>query len=825
MSNARARTGLFRLRPIPLAIAATFGAVPAVTVHAQQIPLDVAAHDPAGGETPDSSASVAPPPDEPNADSGDSTALDAIIVTATRRSESAQKVPINIFSISGEQIRKQGLTDLSDYTKEVPGLFLVDQGKRTSNQISVRGINVTAVGAAEGIGNNSGGVVATYVGDVPIYVDLKLLDIDRVESLLGPQGTLYGAGTLGGAIRYIPNRPDPKQATLSFSQDLYGQSHSAGIGSESQATINLPLASNAAIRATIGFFHGPGFIDYPYAVNDPGVSNPQPDLNDPAAVAANLHRNKDADSENTLVGRIGGLYKFGDSVTANLTYFFQRQEVGARTINNRESFGTGRYESGLRFAEPNKRKNQLLNLEIDADLGFATLTSATGLSRYDERGQRDQTDLLLSFEYGYEDFPSFAAFTREDQTEERLSQEIRLVSNSEGPFKWIGGVFYNTNKLTALSQEFVPGYPQFAGIDRPDNLEYYNPTDDRATEEAVFGEVGYQITSKWQVTVGGRYFRFRDTTTSGAALPLVDGSGPNQILPDLTTNSVHDASGIFKFNTSYQFSQPILGYATISQGYRTGGVNAVPLCDNPLPPGQNVCALPNEVLIKPDKTLNYELGLKTAWFGGRLTVNGDVYYIDWKNVQVGGTTVNGNQPITVNGARATSQGAELAIQGKLDRHWSVFANYSYNDARLSRNAPGIVGGADAFEGDRLPGSPINQGSVRLSYSTPIFSGIRMDAGYGINAIDGVLTKVGFRDNGERLGGYTLHKADIAFSDGRWRLRFYVNNLFDKYAETGVRADRSFIRAVGPNNFQLRSYYKDILPPRTFGATFSYDFDL
>lgn len=754
------------------------------------------------------------------------TKLDEVIVTGTRRKETVQKVPINIFSLSGEQLKKQGLIDLSDYTKSVPGLFLVDQGNRTSNQISVRGINVTAVGAAEGIGNDSGGVVATYIGDIPLYVDLKLLDIDRVETLLGPQGTLYGAGTLGGAIRYLPNRPDPKARTLSVSQNLYGQQESAGIGSESVATINLPLASNAAVRATLGFFHGPGFIDYRYAINNPGVSNPEPDRNNPADVIANTHNNKDADSENTLAGRIGAFYAFTPDINSNLTYFFQRQTVGARTVNSRDAFGTGKYESGLRFAEPNQRKNQLVSLETNADLGFATLTSATGLSRYDEIGQRDQTDLLLSFDYGYEDFPSFVAFTQETQRTERLSQELRLVSNSAGPFKWIGGLFYNTAKTDALSQEFVPGFPQFAGIDRPDNLEYFNPAIQRATERAVFGEVGYQITSKWQVTAGGRYFQFRDTTTSGAALPLVDGSGPTEILPNLVTNTVKDSNGIFKVNTSYQFTQPILGYATISQGYRNGGVNAVPVCENPLPPGQNVCALPNEILIKPDKTLNFELGLKTSWFGGRLTVNGDVYYIDWKDVQVGGTTVNGNQPITVNGARATSQGAEIAIQGKLDRHWSIFANYSYNDARLSRDAPGIAGGNDAFNGDRLPGSPINQGSLRLAYGTRVGDSLRLEASYGINAIDGVLSKVGFRDNGERLGGYTLHRADVAISDGRWRARLYVNNLFNKYAETGVRSDRSFIGTVdSPTTaFTLRSYYKDILPPRIFGATFSYDFD-
>jgi len=577
----------------------------------------------------------------------------------------------------------------------------------------------------------------------------------------------------------------------------------------------------------------PAASTIPNAVNTFGVSNPQPDRNHPSDLAANVHRLKDADSENTLTGRIGSLYKFGDAVTANVTYFYQRQEVGGRTINNALAFDTGRYESGQRVPEPNTRKNQLLSLELSADLGFATLTSASVFSHYTENGQRDQTDLLLSFEYGYEEFPSFTASTRETGREDRLSQDIRLVSNSTGPFSWIGGLFYNLDKSTFKSSEFVPGYPQYAGIDRPDNLEYYSATDPTFAESAAFGELSYKITRAWQVRGGGRYFGYHNKINNGTALPLVDGSAPSEIAPVFTSNSISSSSGIFKFNTSYQFNKRFLGYATISQGYRNRGLNTVTPCQNPIPPGQNVCALPNEILIKPDKTLNHEIGLKTSWFGGRLTVNGDVYYIDWKDVQVAGVTQNGSVPITVNGARAASQGLEFAVLGKIDRHWSIAANYSYNDARLSKDAPGIVGGSlgstDAKEGDRLPGSPINQGSLRLSYSDRLANGWKVEAGYGINALDGVLTKVGGDNYGERLSGFTIHKADVVLSGGPWRARLYVNNLFDKYAETGVRSDLAGVQPiqgpVGPNNFIERRYFKNVLPPRIFGLQFDYDFDL
>lgn len=754
----------------------------------------------------------------------DATRLDAVTVTATRRSESVQEVPINITAVTGLDIQQQGLKDLADLVKTVPGLFLVDQGGRDTNLLVVRGLNVTSLAGFDG-NIAGGGVVAQYIGDIPLYLDFRLLDIDRVEALLGPQGTLYGAGTLGGAIRYLPVRPELGETSFEFGAGLNVMSHSSDLGSETRFTANLPVGERGAFRASLGYFKDPGFIDYDYVVRVPGVSNPQPDFSDPADVAANLRSVEDANYTDVFSARLGFRYQFTDDVTLDLNYYHQDQEAGGRTINHRQSFGTGRYVSAQRFVEPNDRENRLFSIELNADLGFATLTSATGFSRYTDAGQRDQTDLLLNFEYGYEGFPSFAAFTREDTEDERFNQELRLVSNSEGPLNWIVGAFHNTSDLFGTSREFVPGLPEFWEVDRPDALEYFSIADVNFKETAVFGELGYDFTDRWSATIGARHFRFEDDSTVGFDLPflftLLGEYGPDEINPALENVRVSDSDTIFKLNTSFHFNDDLMGYFTLSEGYRTGGSNAIPACQNPLPPGQNVCALPNERLILPDKTLNHELGIKSSWMDGRLVLNGALYFIDWKDIQIGGTTVNGNLPITVNAGAAESRGIELSSALRITDGLRMNASYSYTDAELTRDAIGIVGGEDAFSGDRLPGSPKHQANLAFNYYQATASGNGWGVDYNVHVQSDVFTRVGLRNNGEILGGYSTHNAAFTYFAENWDVRFYVRNLFDKYAETGVRATPAFIRDI--NGFSLRSYYKSVLEPRRIGVDFTYRF--
>ncbi len=758
-------------------------------------------------------------------------ALEEVIVTATRRAQSIKDIPINITALSADMIERERLTNLADVSRRVPGMTVVDQGARGGDILTVRGLNVDSLNASEFLNNSGGDTVATYFGEIPLYIDLKLNDMERVEVLIGPQGTLYGAGTLGGAVRFLPRKPDPEAFAAELRGELYDLSQSSSQGLEGGITVNVPLISNTlALRASLDVVDDPGFIDYNFLVREPGVSLPQPDFSDPDAVSSNLRRQQDANTEETVSGRLALGYT-GDLLDATLTYYYQNMDVGARQINHQEAFGTGEYESAHRYLEPNERENQLLALELVADLGFAELTSATGVSRYEEQGQRDQTDLLLNFEFGYEAFPAFAAFTREDAEEDRFNQELRLVSTEAGPLTWIAGLFYNEYETDAVSQEFAPGFDQFAvdnfgGVQlRPDALEYIQTTTTELTERAVFGEIGYQITEDWQVTIGGRYFEYEYDASTGFDLPLLNtvffGSPPDLIDLAVQANSIDDDGSLFKFNTSYHLTEDIMGFFTVSEGYRIGGLNSVPECPDPIPPGvQNVCALPDEILIEPDKTVNYELGLHSQ-FGDALLFNASLFYIEWDDIQVADVTANGGLPILTNGNSARSQGIEVAGQWLLSDRIILVGSYAYINAELAEDAPGLVDGVDAFDGDRLAGTPEHQGSLALNYAVPIGNGRELELDWSMTATSDVLTKVGERNNGESLPGYALHNISATWFRDDWTVTLYSDNVFDKYAETSVRQDNSFVRDV--SGVDLRRYFKNVNRPRQTGLRVVYQF--
>lgn len=227
--------------------------------------------------------------------------VDEIIVTGTLRGASTvQDAPINISAIGAAQIERLGVGDLAEISRYVPGLYIVDQGPRNANRIVVRGLNIDPLG--ESVSQGAGGTVATYLGEVPISIDLKLNDVERVEFLLGPQGTLYGAGTLGGAIRYIPNAPAFDGTFVTVRGDAYGYSEGEGVSTDFGVTANLPISDTLAFRANLDQLNDQGFIDQPYLVRDIGVSLPN-DFSSPEAIAGNLYGKEDVNTEDVLSGR------------------------------------------------------------------------------------------------------------------------------------------------------------------------------------------------------------------------------------------------------------------------------------------------------------------------------------------------------------------------------------------------------------------------------------------------------------------------------------------------------------------------------------------
>ena len=440
--------------------------------------------------------------------SSDAPPAGGIIVTGTRRATTLMETPINIVAIGAEELERQRLDDIRDIADFTPGMTVSDTGAGSTGKIVLRGLSASDTGDG---GVNYDSAMGIYLGEVPLYYDFKLLDIERVETLLGPQGTLYGLGTLAGAIRYIPERPDTAAFEGSVHVRGYAKSHSDDFGYQADAVINIPLVKDhIAFRTVNGYYYDPGFIDYTLLVQEPGVSLPQPD--GPETVtregfAANLRREEDLNFEKTFTSRNQLLFQTSEDLKLILTY--QQTKTDGAQSNSAGVLGTGRYENASRFTEPVDRHAHLVSAEINANIADIVDLVATGAyteTKY--RGQGDVTDLLLDLDYDYELFPAFAAWNEQESTRKQKNAEIRFVSRHGGPFSWVLGGFYNENEYQSDYAEHTPGHPWCDTTGNPECLEYVSYVTSKVEEKAIFGEASFEITPEWQVTGGARYFDY-----------------------------------------------------------------------------------------------------------------------------------------------------------------------------------------------------------------------------------------------------------------------------------------------------------------------------
>ncbi|MCB1671264.1 MAG: TonB-dependent receptor [Gammaproteobacteria bacterium] len=805
---------------------------------------------------------------------GQQPLFETIIVTGSRREADVQEIPLNISAVGGEDIQDLRLDGIDKISFYVPGLTVVDRGPRNPvPDVLVRGLNTAQLGPGF-----DASTVATYFGELPLTLDVNPVDLERVEVLIGPQGTLYGQGTMGGAIRYIPRVASTSDG---FTVDLRGNSYlnreADDFGFDYGLTLNIPLLEDSlAVRINADRRDDPGFIDYNYVVREGGVSNPEPDLSDPSEVNANLRRVEDANSEETDSLRVNLHWTPVDWLDANFWYYKQETNAGGRQLNHRVAFDSGRYESAYRYLEPFDYTNKLLSFDAKVDLGFAEATLVYGDAEYEELGQRDQTDLLLDFEYGYEFFPSFSAFTREVADQDAQTTEIRLVSTYDGPVSWVLGYFNDDAHRRTTSEEFTPGFDQWAydnwgteGL-RPDSLEYVEMFDQNIEETAYYAEVTYAFTDDFSATIGYRNYEFDTDVQGGFGLPLADtiyggapadycsveaAGGPLAFAAQVFAgdpqcvgvgeNSGTDSGDLFKFNLAWNFSLDGLVYFTYSQGYRNGGLNAVPECTpEQINSGeQELCALPEEVFIDPDTIDNYEIGYK-GLITDNISAAAALYYIDWQDLQVATTTEFGSLPITGNGSEAESRGLELQGQWIINSNWSTSLTYAYTDAKLTARAPGLIGPYDVLSGARLPGHARHQGSANINYDTQVFDGWDLTVNYGLvfssdvyniaGGGDDPLVDAAFNDEpgdwgGEAIPGYDVYHLSATLRRDAWTLQAYVDNLFDRYYVTGTRGTRRFLanESTGPGRdvagFTLRNYGQYVGAPRTIGLRARYQF--
>jgi outer membrane receptor protein involved in Fe transport len=758
----------------------------------------------------------------------------AIVVTGTRRTTTIMDAPINIAAIGAEEIARQHIDDVRDLAAFTPGMTISDTGPAQTGTIVLRGLNASDTGSGGASYDNALGI---YLGEVPLYYDFKLLDIARVETLLGPQGTLYGLGTLAGAIRYIPNRPDLEEYQGEAHGRFYGKSHSSKAGYQADGMINIPIVKDhIAFRSATGYYYDPGFIDYPLLLQNPGTSLPQPSgttgVTD-ADYAANLKSKKDLNFEKTFTTRNQLLFQTTEDLKVIFTYAYQQTKTEGAQSNSAGVLGTGKYENASRYTEPTNRRAHLASMEINANIAdIADLVSTTAYTNVRSRSRSDNTDLLLDLDYDYEAFPAFSSWNESDARRKQFNQEVRLVSRHGGPFSWVLGGFYNNQKYHNDYAEHTPGLSDFYGITgNPDDLEYVSYTKSKVTEKAIFGEGTFRVTPAWQVTAGARYFKYTSDVAGALVLPLLgDPLSPYDSSITPSGGKAKKDGWVWKFNTSYNFTPDLMVYGTYSKGYRIGGPNRVAPCPDPVPANQqNACALPNEIQYGPDTTKNIEVGIRAQMFDRKLSFNFDVFHIKWEGIQVDSATFYGVTGITVNGGAAKSQGFEGSFNFRPVPRLAIQGTYSYTDAKLTEDVDGIITirtvvnnydarpkftQIDALSGDRLPGSAKNQGSLGVTYTAPMANG-DIIANWTATYRGSVVSRLGWdRGYGDKLSSYVTNRASLSYETDKYSIGLFSNNIFDKYAVVSVGQDRS---RIGINDGVVVRYYRQtVMSPRTFG---------
>ena len=744
-----------------------------------------------------------------------------LVVTATRRSESVLKIPYNISAISGADLSKNGITSLDGIRNEVVGLQAADYGERgagVNNNFVIRGITTNDVGVGESeFPNLAGSTVSNYIDDVPLFVNLKLSDIARVEVLRGPQGTLFGADSEGGTVRTIHNKPDPFAYDAWVDASASGTVHSAEPNENVDGMLNIPVSNRAALRVDAGYEHLAGYITADNAVvfdrngtflplnAQPVIADPNNPLTSPF-VTRTLHN---INYSNTWYVRVGGLWRLGDRFTAEASY--QHQSSFANAYNF-EYPGADYVTHRLIPINPSQTDTDIGSVTLTEDFGFGTITSSSSYYNVNTRDLYDNSGIDVEYPYYYGSYPRTTTANYDFNYDRGFTQEIRLVSPKGKVFDYVVGAYYQNRRNQAYSIETVPGFASWASLPGSDPygdtfanriVNYYGGTrpgtltpadltydflrDVHFTDLAAFGEVTAHLSSKWRITGGARVFKetFAQSTvqhlynagvTFGSdSLGTSEGSG---------RKTSYDA--IFKANMAYDLSPGTLAYFTFSQGYRAGGANAYPI---------GTCGFCNDGSLQdfgPDHTDNYELGVKGAV--GSLRYSADIFDIEWTSIQLEVTSTAGT-PIIINGAGARSRGIELEAHYAVGRALKLSAGYAFTDAKLVQDFNVDGGNFAGSANTPLAGISRHQVNGAIDFSPRLFSthevSFHLDGSYRSGFNNQIEVQL---PNFSRLDGYALFNAYVGTDIGSHAtLQLFAQNLFNAKAVTA----RSSLAPGGP----------------------------
>ncbi len=702
---------------------------------------------------------------------------------------------------------------MRELMNDIPGVAMKSQGAGQT-EIVIRGLS-SAAGVSPTVG--------FYLDEVPVApptlatagktaIDPDLYDLERVEVLRGPQGTLYGAGSMGGTVRLITAAPDPKhfegsaQATASFTEG-------GGANGAVNAMLNIPLATDtAALRLVATQKHDSGWIDrvvvptfpLPTNGNDTFFGTVRGQV--AGLPGSEVHRN--VNSTDLTSARAELLLKPTSDLTIKPSILFQNIRQGAPDLIDSIP-GTDAHYQPLDVAEPFRDHFLLSSLTVDYDLGPATLVSATGFTKRDRRQVQDVTESVLNLfgpafgltGYSTADGGAGAATIVEANPSRQFSQELRLASKDGGDLAWIVGGYYSRLASHYQAASVVPGLLPFAGSA---NI-YTSDSEDVLDQFALFGNASYRITPDLKLTAGLRHFSSRDKSHIVASGISSESGGDGSI----TNDDSASAQGYNPMvNLSYDVSKDNMVYATAAKGFRDGAAQApVPTSGVNATCASDLAALglaQSPERYGPDSVWSYELGSKNRFLDNRMTLNGAVYLENWNKVQQTIALPCG-WSYTDNAGDARVYGGELELQARLGAGFTFEQGLSYTHATFnSDNAA-----AGTKKGDRLQGVPMWSTSSAITYDRSINDDYSFN---GRLSADFVGSSQNVTYSTVTLPGYVLFNLRAGISADTWQATFFVNNLTNRRAE--LEAAPSLFANV-PNYDRIA-----MSRPRTIGITVS-----
>jgi iron complex outermembrane receptor protein len=720
-------------------------------------------------------------------------ALEEIVVSARKVTESLQNAPLSVSALDEKTLENTGVLNLQDLGRVVPSLSVNSVGPG-QNQLILRGVS------------SSGGqaTVGYYLDDTPISgsgstnlyetnsTDPSLFDLTRIEVLRGPQGTLYGASSMGGTVKYVTNQPDLSEFHTAV-RTTFSETDGGGPNEEVDALLNQPIVDGSSGLRAIAYFRDyDGYIDrYP--------TNPDSYLTIlPGPV------DRDANTEKTWGTRLLLIVKPTVFLSITPTIWYQRMDLGAPFTFDKPPGSLDNPIANRLAQEPFSDETVLSSVTATANLNAVQITSAAS---YFDRGTTFTEDDSKVAYYFLSPAPQSHVYPMPmylHYATHTFTEELR-ASGSVGALHGVLGAFYSRLVGSAVTNWPIPaGYNQAFGSPFGTQSLFTNNQPEVDTQAALFTDLSYALTTKLEVTAGIRLFHEQQSLSQQAAGVFEGGTFAGNV-----TESARGTTP--KFDFDYHVTEDLLAYASATKGFREGGgILGVPfnLCQKDLA-NIGLNAAPTEYA--PDTLWSYELGLKSEWLDHHLRVNADIYDIDWKNVQQLVYLPTCGAVFTANFGAARSKGSELEVTYEPTGILTLTVGSAFNQAQLTETHAGAQG----EPGQELENAPRWQGSASSEIHHNIAADTKGFLRFGFSAVSHQYNNFDSASIYYREPGYSIANSRIGVTRDRFQLTLYCTNLFDKHAETALPLSYAnnlpTTRAVSLNR------------PRTIGIDLRFDY--